>query len=72
MSDNAIETGFQTDPRAALWPNYSPPGELVFSRGSGSELFTEDPGTNNCKNTTFRVSKGKHRDEKHVSKIVWY
>ena len=42
MSDNAIETGFQTDPRAALWPNYSPPAELVFSRGSGSELFTEE------------------------------
>ena len=42
MSDNAIETGFQTDPRAALWPNYSPPGELVFRRGSGSELFTEE------------------------------
>ena len=42
MSDNAIETGFQTDPRAALWPNYNPPGELVFRRGSGSELFTEE------------------------------
>lgn len=29
-------------PRDALWPNYSPPHELVFSHGIGSELFTTD------------------------------
>ncbi|MBM86802.1 MAG: acetylornithine transaminase [Gammaproteobacteria bacterium] len=28
-------------PRAALWPNYSPPEEPVFSHGEGSELFTK-------------------------------
>ncbi len=30
------------DPRAALWPNYNPPTELVFTHGVGSELFAED------------------------------
>lgn len=29
-------------PRDALWPNYSPPNDLVFTHGQGSELFTED------------------------------
>ncbi len=29
-------------PRAALWPNYNPPAELVFTHGIGSELFAED------------------------------
>ena len=50
MTNNAteIETETETvtvtelDPRAALWPNYSPPLDLVFSHGSGSELFTEE------------------------------
>jgi acetylornithine/N-succinyldiaminopimelate aminotransferase len=50
VTDNAakIETGAdgvdgaEKDPRAALWPNYSPPRDLVFSHGIGSELFTED------------------------------
>ena len=28
--------------RDALWPNYSPPKEIVFSHGRGSELFTAD------------------------------
>jgi acetylornithine/N-succinyldiaminopimelate aminotransferase len=35
------ESGVQNDPRAALWPNYSPPPDLIFSHGKGSELFTE-------------------------------
>ena len=38
MSDNKTQAGA----RDALWPNYSPPHELVFSHGKGSELFTED------------------------------
>ena len=38
MSDNKS----QTSARNALWPNYSPPHELVFSHGIGSELFSED------------------------------
>ncbi len=41
MSENAVNTGQQGDPRAALWPNYSPPEGLIFSHGKGSELFTE-------------------------------
>jgi len=28
--------------REALWPNYSPPQDLVFSHGRGSELFTAE------------------------------
>jgi len=31
--------------REALWPNYSPPHELVFSHGKGSELYTENGET---------------------------
>ena len=27
-------------PRDSLWPNYSPPEELVFSHGKGTELYT--------------------------------
>ena len=38
VSDNVKSAGA----RDALWPNYSPPHELVFSHGKGSELFTED------------------------------
>ncbi|MDD9959551.1 MAG: aspartate aminotransferase family protein [Gammaproteobacteria bacterium] len=41
MSENAVNTGQQEDPRAALWPNYSPPDGLIFTHGKGSELFTE-------------------------------
>lgn len=32
----------QASARDALWPNYSPPHELVFSHGIGSELYSED------------------------------
>ncbi len=32
----------ESDPRHALWPNYAPPMDLVFSHGVGSELFTAD------------------------------
>ncbi len=28
--------------RAALWPNYSPPHDLLFTHGKGSELYSED------------------------------
>tara|TARA_Y100000996_G_scaffold175865_1_gene136904 strand:+ start:129 stop:1316 length:1188 start_codon:yes stop_codon:yes gene_type:complete len=27
--------------RDALWPNYSPPDDLIFTHGAGTELFTE-------------------------------
>ncbi|MCH7815980.1 MAG: aspartate aminotransferase family protein [Proteobacteria bacterium] len=30
------------NPRAALWPNYAPPQELIFTHGRGSELVTEE------------------------------
>ena len=29
------------DSRDALWPNYNPPRDLVFTHGKGSELFSE-------------------------------
>ena len=38
----APSTEIKSDPRAALWPNYKPPAELVFTHGVGSELFSED------------------------------
>lgn len=38
----APSTEIESDPRAALWPNYKPPTELVFTHGVGSELFSED------------------------------
>ena len=28
--------------RDALWPNYAPPQDLVFTHGRGSELFTAE------------------------------
>ena len=28
--------------RDALWPNYQPPEDLIFSHGKGSELFTSN------------------------------
>lgn len=40
MSEKSVNE-LKEDPRAALWPNYSPPEELVFSYGEGSELFAE-------------------------------
>ena len=38
----ALSTEIESNPRAALWPNYKPPTELVFTHGVGSELFSED------------------------------
>lgn len=38
----APSTEIESDPRAALWPNYKPPTGLVFTHGVGSELFSED------------------------------
>ena len=38
----APSTEIESNPRAALWPNYNPPTELVFTHGVGSELFSED------------------------------
>jgi acetylornithine/N-succinyldiaminopimelate aminotransferase len=38
----APSTEVESNPRAALWPNYKPPTELVFTHGVGSELFSED------------------------------
>ncbi|MFT4886973.1 MAG: acetylornithine/N-succinyldiaminopimelate aminotransferase [Pseudohongiellaceae bacterium] len=31
----------ESNPREALWPNYNPPKELVFTHGIGSEVFDE-------------------------------
>ena len=31
-----------SDPRAALWPNYNPPHDLIFTHGRGSELFSKE------------------------------
>lgn len=45
MSDSAKQTEIPIadggHPRDALWPNYSPPEDLLFSHGIGSELITE-------------------------------
>ncbi|MEX2469282.1 MAG: aminotransferase class III-fold pyridoxal phosphate-dependent enzyme, partial [Pseudohongiellaceae bacterium] len=30
------------NPRESLWPNYSPPLDIVFSHGKGSELYTAE------------------------------
>ncbi len=37
-----IESNLEVDPRGALWPNYSPPKDLIFTHGIGSELFDEN------------------------------
>jgi acetylornithine/N-succinyldiaminopimelate aminotransferase len=37
-----IESNLEIDPRGALWPNYSPPKDIVFTHGIGSELFDEN------------------------------
>ena len=45
---NTIESVISTEqnsaasPRGALWPTYAPPMDMVFSHGSGTQLFTED------------------------------
>ncbi len=40
MSQSAKISDSTGDPRGALWPNYSPPDDPIFSHGKGSELFT--------------------------------
>lgn len=44
MSESASSTSSQSTSatRESLWPNYSPPAELLFTHGRGCELFTED------------------------------
>ncbi|MEQ8313299.1 MAG: aspartate aminotransferase family protein [Gammaproteobacteria bacterium] len=39
---NKSQKDQESHSREALWPNYSPPQDLVFSHGRGSELFTAD------------------------------
>lgn len=41
-SNNAQESLPETTNRDAMWPNYSPPEDIVFSHGRGSELYTTD------------------------------
>ena len=41
MKGKIIEEEVSLNSRKALWPNYSPPAELVFTHGVGSELFSE-------------------------------
>lgn len=49
MTDSANKTAQDAVPtptnREAMWPNYSPPEDIVFSHGRGSELYTEDGRT---------------------------
>jgi len=45
VSETATTSAIQENPRAALWPNYSPPQDLIFTHGRGSELFTESGDT---------------------------
>ena len=42
MTDSAPSPNKPSGARDALWPNYAPPQDLVFSHGRGSELFAED------------------------------
>ena len=42
-SNNGVAKGATSKgSRDALWPNYQPPEDLIFSHGKGSELFTSD------------------------------
>ncbi|MFK7863090.1 MAG: aspartate aminotransferase family protein [Pseudohongiellaceae bacterium] len=45
MTANAEQANLKADlesnPREALWPNYNPPKELVFTHGVGSEVFDD-------------------------------
>ena len=42
-SNNGVAKGATSKgSRDALWPNYQPPKDLIFSHGKGSELFTSD------------------------------
>ncbi len=36
-----ISTNVPFNERDALWPNYSPPQDLIFTHGSGTELYTD-------------------------------
>lgn len=37
-----LENSDATSSQDALWPNYSPPEDLIFSHGIGSELYTHE------------------------------
>ena len=37
-----IDNTPEIDPRGAMWPNYKPPMDIVFTHGIGSELFDEN------------------------------
>lgn len=39
---NPTDSNPANSTRESLWPNYSPPAELLFTHGKGSELYTED------------------------------
>ena len=41
----AKDAANKPDSRDAMWPSYSPPTDIVFTHGRGSELFTEDGQT---------------------------
>ncbi|MCG8414982.1 MAG: aspartate aminotransferase family protein [Pseudomonadales bacterium] len=40
--NSSPESAAVAQSRDSLWPNYSPPQDIVFSHGRGSELFTEN------------------------------
>ena len=42
MKDKIAKDKTFLNGRKSLWPNYSPPEDLVFTHGVGSELFSED------------------------------
>ncbi len=42
LANNSGPESAAAHARDALWPNYSPPQDIVFSHGRGSELFTDN------------------------------
>ena len=42
MKDKIAGERTPLNARQSLWPNYSPPEDLVFTHGIGSELFSKD------------------------------
>ena len=45
-ANSAAKDAAQTsDARESMWPSYSPPNDIVFTHGRGSELYTEDGQT---------------------------